>query len=267
MKIVISGSSSGIGLAVARALLTEGHAVWGLARSDQSHLSKEFPALFRSSFCDISDFDKVNLAAQNITAEWNNIDALITCAGLQGEIGKTLKSDPLNWEKTIKANLVGTYNCLRSFNELLARTNRRAKIICFSGGGATQTRANFSAYACAKTGIVRLVETIASEEKGRALDINAIAPGAINTRLTDEVISLGEEIVGKTEYEAALKQKKEGGQSIAKAVDLITWLLSEASDGITGKLLSAQWDDYKNLKTNHQFLDNPNFYTLRRITS
>jgi len=69
-------------------------------------------------------------------------------------------------------------------DELLARTGARAKVICFSGGGATKPRARFSAYGVAKTGVVRLVETIAEEERDRAYDINAIAPGAINTRLT-----------------------------------------------------------------------------------
>jgi len=266
MKIVISGSSSGIGQAVTRSLLAKGHLVWGLARSDQSSLVREFPSSFRASKCDVSEFKALDRISQQITSEWDRIDSIITCAGIQGEIGKTLSSDPLNWEKTIKVNLLGTYNCLRALDLPLAKAERRAKIICFSGGGATQARANFSAYGSAKTGIVRLVETIAAEEKNRALDINAIAPGAINTRLADEVISLGEAISGKIEYEAALKQKKEGGQSLTQALDLIEWLLSDKSDGISGKLISAQWDDFKSLKANQGTLGNPNSFTLRRIT-
>ena len=143
---------------------------------------------------------------------------------------------------------------------------RRAKAICFSGGGATKPRANFSAYGAAKTGVVRLVETIAEEERNRALDINAIAPGAINTRLTDEILALGPQVVGESEYASALKQKSAGGAPIEKVLGLIDWLLSPASDGISGRLLSAQWDNWSGLAAQRKTLAQSDLYTLRRIT-
>src|SRR5205823_537361 len=100
----------------------------------------------------------------------------IACAGLQGEMGPALTADPARWSATVRANLDGTFFAIRAFAPLLAcvPSPRRAKIVCFSGGGATKARANFSAYAVAKTGVVRLVETIAEENRRRPLDINAI---------------------------------------------------------------------------------------------
>ena len=79
----------------------------------------------------------------------------------------------------------------------------------------------YQGYGVAKPGIVRLVETIAEEESDRAYDINAIAPGAINTRLTDEVIALGPTVVGEAGFAAAQKQKASGGTSLEKALGLV----------------------------------------------
>ncbi len=126
--------------------------------------------------------------------------------------------------------------------------------MCFSGGGATKARLNFSAYGVAKTGVVRLVETIAGEERGRPLDINAVAPGAINTRMIDEVIARGPAAVGTAEYEAAVKQKQTGGASLTKALELVDWLLSPTSDGITGRLLAAQWDPWQSFASQRDSL-------------
>jgi 3-oxoacyl-[acyl-carrier protein] reductase len=165
----------------------------------------------------------------------------------------------------VRANLDGTFHAIRAFHAQLARTPRRAKVVSFSGGGATKPRANFSAYGVAKTGVVRLVETLAEELQGQPLDVNAIAPGAINTRLTDEVIALGPSVVGDKEYQIALKQKTSGGGSLAKVFGLVDWLLSSASDGISGRLLAAPWDPWPTLGPRAAALAASDIYTLRRI--
>lgn len=267
MNIVLTGSSTGIGRALAERLLARGHQVWGVARSDQSDFVAQHSAAFHASRCDVSNWADVERAAAQVSAAWAHVDALIACAGLQGEVRRALEADPQKWSATVRANLDGTFYAVRAFADLLARTPspRRAKIICFSGGGATKPRANFSAYGVAKTGVVRLVETIAEEERGRALDINAIAPGAINTRLTDEVLALGPAVVGEAEYAAAQKQKSSGGASLEKALGLVEWLLSPASDGITGRLLAAPWDPWPTLAQHATDLGASDIFTLRRI--
>ena len=265
MKIVVTGSSSGIGRSPTESLLRRGDLVWGIARSEQSTFEKLYPSQFKSSVCDVSKWDKISETSRVISNEWLSIDALITCAGVQGEIGRAVTADPLNWQKTINANLSGTYFSIRAFHRLISLSPNRGKVICFSGGGATKARLNFSAYGSAKTAIVRLVETIAEEEKINNLDINCIAPGSINTRLTDEVLSLGPSVAGIEEYASALKQKNEGGQSLDKAIRLIEWLLSSHSNGITGKLLSAQWDPWDNVPFDAAKLTQSDVYTLRRI--
>jgi len=259
MKILVTGSSSGIGHALTLALLEAGHSVWGLARSKQNHLDSNFT----SSICDVADWNSIESAAQTIAKTWGKVDALILAAGIQGEIAPGVKADPQAWSTTVRKNLEGTYFPIRAFTALLNTQGNRPKVVCFSGGGATKARVNFSAYACAKTAIVRLVETLAEENP--SFDINCIAPGAINTRLTDEVIQKGPSICGVKEYEEAVKQKASGGQSLEKAIALIKWLLSENSNGISGKLISAQWDTWEKFPDSKALLQTSDIFTLRRI--
>jgi 3-oxoacyl-[acyl-carrier protein] reductase len=265
MHLVVTGSSTGIGRALVERLLSRGHHVWGLARSDQSEFAAQHPTHFRASRCDVANWAEVERAAADVTAAWPQLDGLIACAGLQGEIGRTLAADPTRWSATVRANLDGTFHALRAFAPLLGRAPRRAKIVCFSGGGATKPRTNFSAYGVAKTGVVRLVETIAEEERGHPLDINAVAPGAIHTRLTDEVLALGADVVGAGEYAAALKQKAAGHAPLEKALGLVEWLLSPASDGISARLLAAPWAPWPTLDQHAAELAGSDIYTLRRI--
>ena len=87
------------------------------------------------------------------------LDAIIVCAALQGPVGPAMTLDPKMWSAAVRVNLDGTFHVLRAFAALLRpEGNARAKILCFSGGGASKPRANFSAYAASKTGVVRLVE-------------------------------------------------------------------------------------------------------------
>ncbi len=265
MNIVLTGSSTGIGRALAERLLAQGHHVWGLARSDQADFAAQHPGAFRATRCDVGAWPQVAAAAAEILGAWKSLDALVTCAGLQGEIGPALAADPEKWSATVRANLDGTYFALRAFGPALTAHPRRGKIVCFSGGGATKPRLHFSAYGVAKTGVVRLVETIAGETASQPLDINAVAPGAINTRLTDEVLALGPAVAGAAEFAAAQKQKASGGGSLEKALGLVEWLLSSASDGVTGRLLSAPWDPWPTLGQHATALAASDIYTLRRI--
>ena len=265
MNIVLTGSSTGIGRALATHLITRGHRIWGLARSDQTDFAAQHPAAFFASRCDVAIWPQVQIAAQTLAASWTHIDGLICCAGIQGEVGPAISVDPAQWSYTVRANLDGTFYPFRAFHQLLARAPRRAKVIAFSGGGATKPRVNFSAYGVAKTGVVRLIETLAEELRDQPIDLNSIAPGAINTRLTDEVLALGPRVAGAAEYAAAQKQKTSGGASLDKAIGLVEWLLSPASDGISGRLLAAPWDPWSTLDQHANALVKSDIYTLRRI--
>lgn len=266
MRILITGSSSGLGRAIAADLLAQGHEVWGWARSDQSGFAAAHGGRFRHTAVDVSAWDAVQSAASLVAKEWNSLDALICAAGSVGEVAPALAADPLRWSETVAANLGGTYHPVRALHSLVQAAARRGKILCFSGGGATQARPNFSAYGVAKTAIVRLVETIAAENPSARFDINAVAPGAIATPMLDAVIALGPERTGSADYDAALRAKAAGPAPAERALALIRWLLSPESDGITGRLLSAPWDPWPTLGQHVAAVAESDCFTLRRIT-
>jgi NAD(P)-dependent dehydrogenase (short-subunit alcohol dehydrogenase family) len=270
MRVVITGSSSGIGKAVAGKLRENGHEVWGLARRRQARLRPLRPeekcGYFHSSVCDVSKWASIRRAVLAIDKEWGAIDALITCAARQGVIGPAVTLDPGEWSNTVRVTLDGTLNSIAGFFPLLRNSSQRAKVICFSGGGATSPRPNFAAYAAAKAGVVRLVETLAEEWRGFQIDINAVAPGALPTQMTAEVLALGPEGAGAREYAMAERTMSTGPEAFAKICALIDFLLSPQSDGINGRLISAPWDSWQNLESRKADLAGSDVFTLRRIT-
>jgi len=140
----------------------------------------------------------------------------------------------------------------------------RGKIIVLSGGGATSPMPNISAYAASKAAVVRLMETVAEELRPYQVDVNAIAPGALATRLVDEVLAAGPDKVGQAFYEKNQQWKATGATPLSLGASTAVYLASAQSDGITGKLISVQWDPWERL---HEFKNdlNGDIYTLRRI--
>jgi 3-oxoacyl-[acyl-carrier protein] reductase len=112
---------------------------------------------------------------------------------------------------------------------------------------------------------VRFAETLAEEVRADQIDVNAIAPGALNTRLLDEVLAAGPDKVGQSFYERALRQKEQGGAPLERGAALAVFLGSAASDGITGKLISAIWDPWEDFGQHLDDLKKTDIYTLRRI--
>ena len=255
MNLVLTGSSSGIGKFLADALMAKGHSVCRIARSPQDGFAIS---------CDVSNWAALQNCVAEISQRWNRVDGLICCAGVQEPIGPTMEIDPAAWRSTLAVNLDGTFFSIRAFHALLCQSQRRAKIICFSGGGSTSPRPNFAAYGVSKTGVVRLVETLAVEWQGRPFDINAVAPGAIFTRMTEQILARGAARAGKKEFEQASKQPREIAARLGKVLGLIEFLLSPRSDGISGRLLSAQWDPWDRLDQFQAELQD-DIYTLRRI--
>ena len=123
-----------------------------------------------------------------------------------------------------------------------------------------------SAYAVSKAAIVRYAETLAEEVRGSGIDVNAIAPGALNTRMLEEILAAGPDKVGKDFYERSLRQKEIGGAGLNKGADLALFLASSESDGITAKLISAVWDNWQEWPKHLAELSASDAYTLRRIS-
>ena len=141
---------------------------------------------------------------------------------------------------------------------------RRGKIINVSGGGATSPTPNFSAYAVSKAGLVRLTETLAKEVGQYNIQVNAMAPGTVVGKMTEDVVEAG--LMAAAEVlEGVRKLLTEGSMSPAKAAVLATFLASSDSNGITGKLVNAVHDNWTEWSEYSDVLANPDLYTLCRL--
>jgi len=271
-RILITGASEGFGYAVAERCVAEGASVAICARS--SERIERAGASLRASArdgqrviattADVSNPQQVKDLVANVVRELGGLDGLVNNAGIYGPKGLVEEVDWTEWTRAIEINLLGTVLPCREVVPLFRRAGR-GKIVNLSGGGATAPLPRLSAYAASKAAVVRFTETLAEELRGSGIDANAVAPGALNTRLLDEVLAAGPDKVGKSFYERALKQKADGGAPLEKGAALCAFLLSGESDGITGRLISAAWDPWHDLPARRAELGESDIYTLRRI--
>ncbi len=270
--IVITGASHGFGRAVAEACVRDGASVLVCAREAvalercRAELAAIAPAGVRVSATpvDVSSLEDVERLAAVARRELGVVDGLVNNAGVYGPKGRIEDVPWDEWRRALEINLYGTVLPCRAFLPLL-RERPRGKIVNLSGGGATSPLPHISAYAASKAAVVRFTETLAQELAGTAIDVNAVAPGALNTRLLEEVLAAGPGAVGQDFYDKAVRQKADGGAPIDKGVALVLFLLSDASDGITGRLISAIWDPWRRFGELKMELDGTDIYTLRRI--
>jgi NAD(P)-dependent dehydrogenase (short-subunit alcohol dehydrogenase family) len=213
---------------------------------------------------DVSRTEDVARLAHAALTAFPQVHILVNNAGIYGPIGSIEDVDWNAWVQAIEINLFGSILMCRALVPHF-KSHRYGKIVQLSGGGATNPLPRISAYAASKAAIVRFAETLAEEVRGDHIDVNAIAPGALNTRLLDQVLTAGPDRVGAAFYERSLKQKAEGGAPLDRGAALAVFLGSAASDGLTGKLLSAMWDPWESLDRHLEDLNRSDVYTLRRI--
>jgi 3-oxoacyl-[acyl-carrier protein] reductase len=269
---VITGPTRGLGEAIALRFAREGASLALLARG-AAGLECLLPKLravatgdgqqFRPIPVDLADANDIDRAIHVCLREFDGVDILVNNAAVQGPIGPLESNDWAQWRTVFDVNLMAP---ARLCQLLIPAMRRRpgGKIINISGGGATSPRPDFSAYAASKCALVRLTETLAEELKPDRIDVNAVAPGAMNTRMLDEVLAAGPDGAAK-EFADALKRKLQGGTPPDKAAALVAMLASSLGNGITGKLISAVWDDWEKFPSRREELVGNDIYTLRRV--
>jgi 3-oxoacyl-[acyl-carrier protein] reductase len=271
-RALITGSSQGFGLAVARAFVEEGADVMLCARSAQLLYqaqrdlmeSTKGKARVLAIPADVSLPGDVHNLVETALAQLGGLEVLVCNAGIYGPKGAVQDVSWAEWSQAVAINLMGTVlPCREVLPHFLGR--KYGKILLLSGGGATKPIPYLSAYAASKAAVVRFGETLAEEVREMSIDVNAVAPGALNTRLLDEVLQAGPKRVGRAFYEQALKQKESGGTPMERGAALCVFLASSSGDRITGKLLSAVWDPWEGLPQHIDDLASSDIYTLRRI--
>jgi NAD(P)-dependent dehydrogenase (short-subunit alcohol dehydrogenase family) len=269
---LVTGANQGLGREIARAYAGAGASVVLCAR-DGTLLEAVREELGRVPLpgrsidavaADVSDAASVQRLVDGALQRHGRIDILVNNAGIYGPMGPIEDIDWSAWVRTIEINLLGSVLMCKAVLPQMKR-RRAGKIIQLSGGGATNPMPMVSAYAVSKAAIVRFADSLAEEVREFGIDVNAIAPGALNTRMLDEVLAAGPEKVGKAFFERSAQQKESGGAGLERGAALALFLASPASDGITGKLISALWDRWEDWPQHLDELRRSDAYTLRRI--
>jgi NAD(P)-dependent dehydrogenase (short-subunit alcohol dehydrogenase family) len=269
---IITGANQGLGLEISRKYVNAGASIVMCARNGdlltraQTELTSglEPGQVIEVIAADVADLQSVEQLVEVTLQRFGRIDILVNNAGIYGPMGPIEAIDWAQWVRTIEINLFGSILMCRAVLPAMKK-QRKGKIIQLSGGGATNPMPNVSAYAVSKAAIVRFTDTLAEEVREFNIDVNAFAPGALNTRMLDEVLAAGPGKVGRAFFDRSIKQKESGGAGFDQGVELAVFLASDTSNGITGKLISAVWDNWAHWPEHIDELRASDVYTLRRI--
>jgi NAD(P)-dependent dehydrogenase (short-subunit alcohol dehydrogenase family) len=267
--VMVTGGGRGIGAAVARAFATDS-AVFIVSRTE--HELQEVAGsiadaggLAGYAVADVATEEQVRAAVRRCTQRFGAPDVLVNAAGVYGPIGPAWDLDTDAWWRAQEINVRGTlHGCAAVLPAMIER--RRGRIINFSGGGATSPLPRFSAYAASKAAVVRLTETIAEEVRGFGITVNAIAPGAVDTTLQDDVLHAGDRAGELHDRIVRLRESGEGGVPPELAASLAVFLASDIAAPLTGRLIAAPHDGWQEWDEAHVAgLADSAWFTLRRL--
>jgi 3-oxoacyl-[acyl-carrier protein] reductase len=265
VTVLVTGAGRGIGKRLAIGFASRAARVALLARSkaelDLCHLEIEHTGGSALRIrADVSDYEQMSAAVERIRVHFNSgVQVLVCAAAIQGPVGPFAEISPKTWTEVIQTNFAGVMNSCRAvLPQMIER--RSGKIIVLTCAGATTARPDFAIYAATKSAVARFVECVAEEVSQHNVQINCMSPGATYTHMTDQVLAAGER-AGWREIEEAQATRLTGGTALERQTELASFLASEESNHITGRMIHVQ-DDWKRLKSGTV---NPELYTLRRV--
>jgi NAD(P)-dependent dehydrogenase (short-subunit alcohol dehydrogenase family) len=261
-RVLVTGGSMGIGRAVAKELASNGVELVLVARG-VGPLEEARDALpgegHEAHALDVSD----ERAWSMLVGRLERLDGLVTAAGVLGPVGPVGSYEPAEFWRTIEINLLGTL--LAIHHCLPALRAARGAIVTFSGGGATGPLPRYDAYAASKAAVVRLTENLASQLADDGIRVNAVAPGFVATRMHEATLAAGPESAGAEYFARTRHDLSEGGVPPSEAAQLVRLLLDAEVSPFSGKLLSAQWDPWRDPAFRARLAAEPDLATLRRI--
>ena len=227
-------------------------------------LLKKYPSIrIRSFTCDLSMPDCWEGTAAFIEDLY--VQNYINCSGIQGPIGLNSNVSHCDYTRVFNVNLFSSMFFTNLFAKRL-KPGEKLSIVHFSGGGSAGPRPMFMPYSLSKTSLIRFVENFAAENLNGDIRINAIAPGVMPSRMQEEIMRTPgmENTKDYLVAENSLFTKNLVGK---RFLELCDFLISNKSQGITGKLISADWDNWRDWPNHLTELESSDLYTLRRITS
>ena len=235
--VLVTGGTSGIGKEIAKKFVINNANViiFGTNEDRKKTALKEIESQKKQEnqkilayLVDVSKKDQVNKVLETILKEFANIDILINCAGITKD-SLLMKMKEEDWDRVIDVNLKSIYNTCHSLIRPMMK-NKKGKIINIASVVGIIGNAGQANYSAAKAGMIGFTKTLAKEVASRGINVNAIAPGFIETKMTDKMPTKN-----KDELLKKIPMQKLGNtEDIANAV---LFLASEMSGYITGQTL------------------------------
>jgi short-subunit dehydrogenase len=266
----ISGATGFVGLKLAEHLASQGKDLILSGRNEDQlnevveNISMQYGnQTFRGLVCDLANPAAWYSATEEL--QEFSVDQYINCSGIQGKLGPSPKLSHEDMMEVFNVNLFsGIYFTNFFVNRM--RASEKLSIIHFSGGGSTSPRPLFMSYSLSKTSLLRYVENVSAENTDKELRINAIAPGVLPSKMHTQVLA-NQSLRDSKDYLVSLNTlSSDENYNSEKLLNLCDFLLGDKSEGITGKLISAEWDNWAEWPNHLDKIKNSDLFTLRRIS-
>ena len=233
--VLVTGASRGIGRAIAEALAAAGSMVV-LGARDEAKLADAVDAIVSSGGrasavpLDVCHRESVDTALAAVLERHGRIDGLVNNAGITRD-NLLLRMKAEEWESVLSTNLTGVYHCTQAVLRpmLKQRSGRIVNVTSVVGITGNAGQAN---YAASKAGVIGFTKSIAREVASRAITVNAVAPGFIDTEMTAAMTDKAKEAVT-----SSIPMGRVG--TPADVAGAVTFLLSDAAAYVTGQVLGV----------------------------
>jgi len=231
--VLVTGGARGIGKAIALRFAQEGCdiAIGDVEVQEAENTRTEIERMGRKALAlqmDVTDYAKVEEALNKILDKLGKVDILVNNAGITKD-NLLVRMSQAEWDAVLKVNLGGCFNCIKAVSRPMIK-QRSGKIINIASIIGIVGNAGQANYSASKAGIIALTKTAAKELASRNINVNAVAPGFIQTEMTDR---LTEDL--KQKMKEAIPLKRFGGPGDIASTCL--FLASEEADYITGQII------------------------------